>query len=467
MHQIFARQLFDGQQWLNNCLFEVDSNGHIFSFTPDSDQASMNADSSKTTIIDAPVLPMMPNIHSHAFQRAMAGEAERACPEGKDSFWTWRKLMYDFAGRLSPDDIYIIARWLYIELLKAGYGWVGEFQYLHHNADGSPFDNRAEMSLALMRAAQDAQIGITMLPALYSYSGFGEAKAEDAQKSFLNNEEDYAKILEACVEEAAKSEMMEAGLCFHSIRATSPEQRHNLERNFKGLPVHIHIAEQLKEVEDCLAHTGKRPVEHLFDSVTVNENWTLIHATHINANEVSMIANSGAVAGLCPTTEANLGDGVFPLADYLEKGGEFAVGSDSHICTHMAEELRSLEYGQRLSSKSRSICVSKKYQSPATFLLTSALRGGAKSMNSPMDILGNGARADFFTLDMEHPCFYGAENRTEAILDRYIFARSGARAAVKDVFMNGEKIIDSGTHIKEESARADFKAVMHKLYKDR
>lgn len=464
MQRFFARQLFDGEQWRHNCLFEADSNGHIFSFESEVDKASIGDKNDGMQIIADPVLPMMPNIHSHAFQRAMAGEAERACPNGNDSFWTWRKLMYDFVNHLSPEDIYTIAHWLYIELLKAGYGWVGEFQYLHHDKDGKPYANRAEISLSLMRAAQDAQIGITMLPALYSYSGFDNTPAEEAQKRFLNNEDDYAAILESCVNEAAKSEMMEAGLCFHSLRATSAAQRHSLNHNFKGLPVHIHIAEQGKEVEDCLAHTGKRPIEYLFESGDVNENWTLIHATHCEEHELDLIARNEAIVGLCPTTEANLGDGVFPLTSFLERGGQFAIGSDSHICTHMAEEIRSLEYGQRLSAKKRSICVTENDPSPGKNLLVACLSGGAKSMNSPMDILGNGARADFFTLDLEHPCFYGAEDRPEALLDRYIFARSGARAAIKDVYMNGEKIISGGTHHNEDKAREAFKAVMKKLY---
>jgi formimidoylglutamate deiminase len=427
MTTFFAKTLFDGKKWQENCRFSVDGNGVIKSF-----EAGAVKQKDDQELIGY-VLPSLPNVHSHAFQRAMAGRTERITSAEADSFWTWRKVMYDLAQSYTPDDVYKIAVLLYKEMIAAGYNWVGEFHYLHHQPDGTPYDNPFEMSDALMSAAKDVGIGLTILPALYSYAGFGELAPDERQKRFILDVEACAKMIDYCCTRTVENNRLQVGLCFHSLRATCVEQRNELLKAYPNLPVHIHVAEQMKEVEDSIAYSGKRPVEYLFDHHDVNKRWTLIHATHLTDQERQMIAKSGAIAGLCPTTEANLGDGLFPLQNYLAENGALAIGSDSHVSIDVVEELRWLEYGQRLFHQKRSISANAQNPSPAQRLYSACLSGGAQSMNAPIGALSEGKNADFIVLDQKAPCFQFARS-LEDILDSYIFARqSSGQKTIKEL----------------------------------
>ncbi len=339
-----------------------------------------------------PVLPGMPNLHSHAFQRGFAGLTEYRSiaadedPAGGDSFWSWRALMYRFALRLSPDALEAIATQLYIEMLRAGYTSVCEFHYVHHDPAGQPYATPAEMSLRLLRAARRAGIGMTLLPVLYQTAGFGGKPAQADQRRFLHGTDAMLALLgdlaPACAEHGAR-----LGLAPNSLRAVPPE---SLARAVAGLhamdataPVHIHIAEQQKEVDDCLAWCGVRPVEWLLDHAPVDARWCLIHATHMDWDERRRLAHSGAVAGICPTTEANLGDGVFDAAPYLAQQGAWGIGSDSHASVSVAEELRTFEYGQRLGLQRRNVLASAQHAQVADRLWLEAVAGGAARRRAP------------------------------------------------------------------------------------
>lgn len=437
MKSFFAKTLFDGEEWLENCQFSVDDHGII---------THINANSSQekgSEVLDGYVLPSMLNVHSHAFQRAMAGLTEKMSGANEDSFWTWREVMYNIASQYTPDDVYEVALKLYKEMIHAGYNWVGEFHYLHHQPDGAKYDNPYTMCDAIISAAEESGIGLTLLPALYSYAGFGEQPPEDGQRRFIHSSDDYCKMIDYARTRTSENPNIEVGLCFHSLRATSTQQRADITNTYPDLPVHIHIAEQEKEVADCIEFCGQRPVEYLYDSINVDEKWTLIHATHLNDHEIDLIADSGAVAGLCPTTEANLGDGLFPLQQFLNKNGKISIGSDSHISIDVVEELRWLEYGQRLHHKKRSITTDQNNPFPAKRLYQACLKGGAQSMNVAIGALKKGQRADFIVLNKGANCFDYARNMDD-VLDCYIFARQSNQApALKHHYIAGQNLISS------------------------
>ncbi|MBZ0218244.1 MAG: formimidoylglutamate deiminase, partial [Fimbriimonadaceae bacterium] len=308
-----------GNSWARSVLVTTKDNGIIKSIKPEPKLYNAN----DLTRITGHTLPGIANLHSHAFQRAMAGLAERA-GGANDSFWTWRTVMYDFLKVLRPDHVEAVAAQLYVELLKHGYTSVAEFHYLHHDQDGAPYENPGEMSERVISAAQTANIGLCHLPVLYGFSGFGEQKPTAGQRRFINDPNQFLKLIDSLNDAHAPSPLFNIGMAAHSLRAVSPATLGAVLEGFKtlrpGAPVHIHIAEQVGEVEDCLAWCGKRPVEFLYDQFEVDKKWCLIHATHLNDDEIDLITASGAVAGICPTTEANLGDGIFPGIDFLAKG---------------------------------------------------------------------------------------------------------------------------------------------------
>ena len=308
-------------------------------------------------------LPGLPNLHSHAFQRGMAGLAETRGPSG-DSFWTWREVMYRFLDRLTPDDVEAIAALAYAEMLESGFTRVGEFHYLHHDIDGRAYAELGEMAGRVAAAAAETGIALTLLPVFYAQGGFGGAPADPAQRRFLNDPDSYARLVEACRRHLSGLPDANLGVAPHSLRAATPEQLDQIIPLADGGPIHIHIAEQTREVGDCLAWSGQRPVEWLLDHAPVDHRWCLVHATHMSDAETDRLARSGAVAGLCPITEANLGDGVFPAARFLDEGGAFGIGSDSNVMVDAAEELRLLEYGQRLTRRARNVLTARGY--PAT-----------------------------------------------------------------------------------------------------
>jgi formimidoylglutamate deiminase len=408
------------------------------------------------------VLPGMPNVHSHAFQRAMAGRAERLAT-GEASFWTWREVMYRFVERIGPDDLRAIAAQAYVEMLEAGYTAVGEFHYLHHQAGGRPYADPAELSWAILEAQQASGIGLTHLPVLYMAGGFGGRTAEEGQRRFLHVPESFADLLARLVPRFAADPDLRLGLAPHSLRAVPDQALGSVsvltDTIDAAAPIHIHVAEQVKEVRDCLEWCGARPVRHLFDTAAVGPRWCLIHATHMDEVETDMLARSGAVAGLCPTTEANLGDGLFNLGGFLEAGGRIGIGSDSHVSISPIEELRWLEYGQRLSSLRRLIAASAEQPHCGARLWRDALAGGAPALGRRIGRLEVGYRADLIRLDSAHPVLAGS--RGDALLDALVF--SGNVNLVRDVMVGGRWLVRDGRHIRRDETAAAYRAALRRL----
>jgi len=414
------------------------------------------------------VLPGVPNLHSHAFQRAMAGLAERRAA-AEDSFWTWREVMYAFAGRVGPDELRAIAAQLYAEMACAGYTQVCEFHYLHHRPDGRPYDDPAAMSLALVEAAQEAGIGLTLLPTLYMTGGFDGRPLGERQRRFHHDVDAFLRLVERL--RALESERLCVGIALHSLRAVPPDAMRavldgvgalpasSAGRAAAMLPVHIHIAEQVGEVQDCLAVRNARPVEWLLDNAPVDARWCLVHATHLSAEETRRLAASGAVAGLCPTTEANLGDGLFPLVPFLDAGGVVGIGSDSHISVSPVEELRWLEYGQRLVARRRNVSATTASPSTGETLWRHALAGGAQAAGCEIGALAAGRRADLVVLDDASPLLAGRDVRS--VIDSWLFA--GNRNLVRDVMVAGEWVVREGRHRDGDRIAARYREVVERL----
>jgi formimidoylglutamate deiminase len=404
------------------------------------------------------VLPGIANLHSHAFQRAMAGLAERQS-NTDDSFWTWREVMYAFAGRIGPEDLQAIAAQLYVEMLKAGYTQVCEFHYLHHQPDGRPYDDPAEMSLALIEAASEAGIGLTLLPTLYMTGGFDGRPLSERQRRFGHDVDGYLRLLERL--RAEESSRVRVGIALHSLRAVPEAAMQQVLASdlARACPIHIHVAEQIGEVQDSLQIRNARPVEWLLDRAPVDARWCLVHATHLTEAETRRLAASGAVAGLCPTTEANLGDGLFPLWAYLDAGGRIGIGSDSHISVSAVEELRWLEYGQRLITRHRNIGASRASPHTGDTLLRLALAGGAQASGVETGALKAGARADFIVLDEEAPLLVGRD--AADVVDTWIFA--GNANLVRDVVVAGEPVVREFRHRDEERIAARYRDVVERL----
>ena len=454
MTDIFARSAMLPEGWAQDVLIGVDDAGDITSVKADS-KPSRGA-----LRLSGPVLPGMANLHSHAFQRAMAGLAESAGEGGQDSFWTWRDIMYRFLARLDPAQVGAIAAQLYVEMLKAGYTSVAEFHYLHHQPGGKPYDDVAEMARRVLGAAQKTGIGITMLPVLYAYSGFGSQPANKPQCRFVNGADRFLRIFEALTDRHGNDPQVRVGIAPHSLRAVSKgllaEAITGVDRIDGKAPIHVHIAEQMKEVEDCLAWSNMRPVTWLYGNFNIDERWCLIHATHINRMETWMIAHSRAVAGICPTTEANLGDGIFPLGLYLRGEGRFGIGSDSHISVSPVEELRWLEYVQRLRREMRNVTANGAERHVGMRLWQGALAGGAQAMGRKVDGIRVGNRADLIALDGNHPLLFGRDGAV--LTDSFVF--SGNASLVRDVVVGGKQVVSEGRHADEEKiARAYRKTI--------
>jgi formimidoylglutamate deiminase len=428
--------------WARDVCVSIDAGGLIASV----EQSSKNGER-----VSGITVPGMANLHSHAHQRLMQGLAERAGP-GADSFWTWREVMYGFALKLSPEDLEAVAAQAYSEMLCAGFTAVGEFQYLHHQPDGSAYANRAELSLHCLAAADSTGIATTMLPVLYSHGGFGAAAPGEGQRRFINDIDGFLDIYEILND--AMHGHHQLGVAPHSLRAvTKAGLDAVLEATPQGQPVHIHVAEQIKEVEDCLAWSKQRPVEYLLSHFDVNQTWCAIHATHMVEHEVRVLAASGAVAGLCPTTEANLGDGIFPAVEFLKAGGVFGVGSDSHITISPAEDLRMLEYSQRLKHHTRNALADGAGSSTGRSLFQRALRGGAQALQQNMGAIAVGRRADFVVLNKDHHALLGRAD--DAALDAWIF--SGGNSCVRDVYAGGKLQVKDGVHVNALSISNNFK----------
>jgi len=408
------------------------------------------------------VIPGMVNCHSHAFQRAFAGFSEQGS-EGNDSFWTWRNIMYKFLGQLNAKDVQVIASQLYIEMLKTGYTRVAEFHYLHHEIDGKNHENLAAMAKAIFDAAKDSGIGLTLLPVLYRFSGFGPEVATDGQKRFINSVEQFNDLVSECFNLAKKQDNCNVGIAPHSLRAVDKSSLLAAVEHVRMLdaqaPIHIHIAEQQKEVEDCLTHYGQRPVQWLLNNAELDKNWCLIHATHIDEQERQGIIASKAIAGICPTTEANLGDGIFPTDEFLLENGTFAIGSDSHISVNPIEELRWLEYAQRLSKQKRALLANNEQKSVGLNLWQKAAAGGAQSTNSNTGALAINKQADLLVLDDSQLRLFAHDDKH--LLDSIIFASQ--RNPILDVMVNGQWIIRDTEHVLGQESAERFAQVLAKL----
>ena len=388
-------------------------------------------------------LPGMPNLHSHLFQRAMAGMAERRGP-GADSFWSWREVMYGFLARLGPEEVEAIAAMAMVEMLESGFTALAEFHYLHHALDGTPYADPAEMAARIAAASAQTGIGLTLLPAFYAHGGFGAQPPGPGQRRFVHDLDSFSRLLDASARAIASLEDARLGVAPHSLRAATSAEVAALRDMRPGGPVHIHVAEQVAEVEGCLAWCGERPVQHLLRTQPVDNRWCLIHATHMVPAETAALAASGAVAGLCPITEANLGDGVFPALGYA---GAWGVGSDSNVEITAPGELRLLEYGQRLLHRGRNLLADGAGASTGEAMYRRALAGGAQACGRAIGRIAVGARADLVLIEAERS------------LDEHIFVRPGPL----DVLVGGRFRVRGGRHLDRDRVAARFARVMEGL----
>ncbi len=454
MVSLFCRSALLPDGWARDVRIDIAADGAIAGVAADAEPGGSERAA-------GPVVPGMPNLHSHAFQRAMAGLAERAGPDG-DGFWTWREAMYRFVAQLTPDQLEAVAAQLYVEMLKAGYTAVAEFHYLHHDPAGRPYADIAETSRRVAAAASRAGIGLTLLPVLYAAGGFGGAPPDDGQRRFVTDPDGFLRIVDAMRAAHAGDPGVRIGVAPHSLRAVPPDLLAEVLAAFSARdgagPVHIHVAEQEKEVADCIAWSGARPVAWLLDHAGIDGRWCLVHATHMTPEEIRRLAASGAVAGLCPTTEANLGDGLFPAPAYLAAGGAFGVGSDSNVSVSPVEELRWLEYGQRLVRRRRN-CLADAGASVGAALWRAALAGGARAVARPVGALAAGRRADLVVLAGDHPALYGRED--DLLLDALVFA--GNANPVRDVMVGGDWVVREGRHAGEDGIADAYRAALRGL----
>ncbi|MDM0053083.1 formimidoylglutamate deiminase [Variovorax sp. J22R115] len=453
---LFAADALLPTGWARNVLLEWNASGQLLAVTPDSTPA---ANASRAA---GPVLPGMPNLHSHAFQRAFGGLTEFR-GAAQDSFWSWRTLMYRFAAKISPEQVEAIATWLYVEMLEAGYTSVCEFHYLHHDADGKAYADDAELALALLRAARRAGIGMTLLPVLYQASGFGALPPSEGQRRFIRSTDSMLRLLER-LRPLCEAQGARLGLAPHSLRAVPPDGLRDALAGLDAIdataPIHIHIAEQTGEVEACLAWSGQRPVAWLLDHAAVDARWCLVHATHMDADEYRRAAVSGAIAGLCPTTEANLGDGIFDFSAWRAAGGRWGIGSDSHACVNAAEELLMLEYGQRLATRQRNVGADTAHREVATALTLGAAEGGAQAAGRAIAGLAAGQQADFVVLDSAHVALQGLA--APEMLSSHVFA-SHRTSAIDGVWVAGRARVSCTRHDLHDEAAAAFVAARSQL----
>ncbi len=446
--EFFARRALLPTGWAADVRIACDARGAITEVAPDAAPGAARR-------LPGHVIPGVPNLHSHSFQRAMAGRAERRSPEGRDSFWTWREAMYRVALRLSPDQAEAVAAQLQAELLCRGFTQLVEFHYLHHAVDGSPYADRGEMALRQLAAAEASGMGVTLAPSLYRHGGIFAKPAGDGQRRFLNDPAGFARIVEGVRAAVAGHARHAWAVAPHSLRAVTPAMLRDVAA--MGAPaIHIHAAEQPREVEECLAATSARPVEWLLDNAPLDTRWCVIHATHTTPAEIARLARSGAVAGLCPTTEASLGDGTFPLPGFLAAGGALGLGTDSHVGVCPAGEMRQLETSQRLRDGARSVAG----EGPARALLDAALAGGARAAAVPVGAIARRMRCDLVELDDRHPSLLGAEG--DDLLDAWAFGPPDR--VVRTTVVAGRAVVEGGRHVRERAILERFECAMRELW---
>ncbi len=421
--------------WARHVRITADATGTITAVTPGATPSPGDQP------LPGVVLPGVPNLHSHAIRRALAGAAEARGPAGQDGVLVWQARLHRCLAGLAPETVEAVAAQLYVELLEWGFTAVCEVLTLHHQPDGSAYADPAEMALRHLAAARRAGIGITLLPALIQHGGIFGRPAAPEQRRCLNDLDGFARIVERCREATAGDAQAAVGLAPHSLRAVTPAMLAAVAA-MDG-PIHIHAAERPREVEECLAAVKARPVEWLLDNAPVDARWCLIHATQMNAQEVADLAASGAVAGLCPSTEASLGDGVFPLRPYLAAGGRFGIGTDSQVGVSPRDELRLLELGQRLTLRERAVATSEAMPHPGRRLLDAALAGGAQASGRRIGAIAPGMRCDLVVLDDAHPSLVGREG--DRLLDAWVF--SGQANPVSRVICGGRLVVEDGRHV--------------------
>lgn len=446
MKQLWFRSAWLDDRFASSVRIAVDADGAISEVVP-------GAAAEHCEHIQGIAIPGMINVHSHAFQRGMAGLTEHRLAD-RDNFWTWRRWMYHFLRWLTPEDCYVIARQLYLEMLRAGYTAVGEFHYLHNDPDGRPYAAKFAIAEALMRAAADTGIRLCLLPTLYQRGGFRQP-LEDGQKRFALTVDDCLDLAAAVEGRQGSSPRLHTGLAIHSLRAvdlpTARRAAAMFRDRFGRRPIHMHAAEQQREVDECVEAHGRRPVELALDELGADESWCLIHATHLSPHECERLARSGAVAGLCPTTEANLGDGVFPSEPYVLAGGQFAIGTDSQVSVDPRGELRWIEYVQRLLLRRR-VVLGLDSSSCGSFLCAAAWRGGRRALGLPIGQFHVGDQADLVVIDDQHPSLSGLA--PDRWLDSFVFCDLGN--PIRHVMVAGEWVVRDGSQALMEISRREF-----------
>jgi formimidoylglutamate deiminase len=436
MRYIAAQALLP-RGWAEQVAIDVDDSGVIRSVTTNASDAAET--------LAGPVVPAMPNLHSHAFQRAIAGRTGRASADRNDSFWSWREAMYASLERLDPDAFEAVAAQAYVEMVKAGYTAVAEFHYVHHDSTGKPYADRAELAMRTVAAAGTAGISLTLLPVFYAHAGFGGLPPTAAQRRFVHDVASYGALVDSL--RARAPDRFVLGIAPHSLRAVTPEELDAIVRLVPAdASIHIHAAEQTREVDECLAATGMRPVEWLLSHARLDKRWCVVHATHVTEREIDGLAASGAVAGLAPTTEADLGDGTFPAARYFAANGRFGVGSDSNTVISPFDELRMLEWSQRLHARRRNVLADDSGLALGASLWLRAAAGGAQAVGQPVGRIEPGCRADLVVLNVNDPAL--ASQRMSDVVDAAIFGP--ARNPVRDVLVAGRYVVREGRHPYEE-----------------
>lgn len=452
---LFAAHALLATGWARDVLIEWDGEGTITHVTP-------GASASASDIAAGPVLPGMPNLHSHAFQRAMAGLAE-VRGHATDDFWTWREAMYHLVTHLSPEDVHAIAARLYVEMLRHGYTSVAEFHYLHHQADGTPYEDRAEIAHRVVAAARQSGIAMTLLPVLYAYGGFRHKPLNAAQRRFAGDVQSIASLLRSLGAHYLPDPRLRLGVAPHSARAVDALMLTEMVGAMDGIdataPIHMHVSEQQGEVRECLATHGATPLAWIADIVPVDRRWCLIHATHLTRPEGETLRSTGAVAGLCPMTEANLGDGIFAFETHFRANGRFGIGGDSHVSVSPFEELRALEYSQRLKLRVRNVAASQAEPDVATNLWLGACAGGAQALGQPIGAIMPGRRADLVVLDGTVADFEGLD--APHMLACAMF--SGNANRVRDVFVAGMREVEDGRHPLESKTEQDYRSAIRRL----
>ncbi len=451
MIALFAPSARLPEAWASNVRFEISDDGIIQAVTA-------NASAADAELLSGPVIPGIANLHSHAFQRAMAGLAEYRI-ESDDDFWSWREAMYRFLAFLAPEDVEAIATQLYVEMVKAGYTRVCEFHYLHNDPKGTPYRERSAMALAHLRAAKTAGLAITLVPTLYTSSGCGGKPLKEGQKRFAISPGELIEMVQMLEEKTTREANATVAIGLHSLRAVQPSEIEKVLAALPGRALHIHVSEQPREVEECLAWCGRTPVAELYHEFGLNEKWNLVHATHITPEEVEIIAQARATVTLCPSTEGNLGDGFFPADAYSQRGGIFGIGTDSQICIDPREELRLFEYGRRLSAGKRARSADKRMPNVGAWLWLHAADGGRNPSAAPVGKLQKGFCADFIVVNTETPSMF--QRSGDTLLDAFVFAAHGT-SPVRDVWVGGKRMVADGRHPAEEKAGRAFRRAMER-----